>query len=68
MLVCFKSFKSDTSLIAVQGAPSSCSSRISFRAISFPVILRERERRRRGRENKVSEKVSQSYLYLLLPL
>lgn len=43
MFACFKSFKRDTSLMAVQGAPSSCSSLISLRATSFPVILRERK-------------------------
>ena len=47
MLACFKSLRSDTSLIAVHGAPSSCSNRISFKATNFPVILeRERERER----------------------
>lgn len=43
MFACFKSFKRDTSLMAVQGAPSSCSNLISLRATSFPVILRERK-------------------------
>ncbi len=39
MLACFRSFNSEISLMAVQGAPSSGSSRISFSATSFPVIL-----------------------------
>ena len=39
MLTCLRSLRRDTSLMAVQGAPSSCSSLISFRATSFPVIL-----------------------------
>ena len=39
MFACFRSFRSDISLIAVHGAPSSCSSLISFSATSFPVIL-----------------------------
>lgn len=39
MLACFKSFNREISLMAVHGAPSSCSSLISFRATSLPVIL-----------------------------
>lgn len=39
MFACFKFFSRDTSLIAVQGAPSSCSSRISFNATRFSVSL-----------------------------
>ena len=39
MFACFRSFRSDISLIAVHGAPSSCSSLISFSATSLPVIL-----------------------------
>ena len=39
MLACFRSFSKDTSLIAVQGAPSSCSSLISFRATRLSVSL-----------------------------
>lgn len=39
MLACFKSFRSEISLMAVQGAPSSGSSRISLSATSLPVIL-----------------------------
>ena len=32
IFACFNCLRSETSLIAVQGAPSSCSSLISFRA------------------------------------
>ena len=39
MLACFRSFKREISLMAVQGAPSSCSSRISFNATSLRVML-----------------------------
>lgn len=37
MFACFSSLSRDTSLMAVQGAPSSCSSRISFRATRLSV-------------------------------
>ncbi len=39
MLACFKSFRREISLMAVHGAPSSCSRRISFSATSLSVIL-----------------------------
>lgn len=37
MLACLSSLSSDTSRIAVHGAPSSCSSRISLRATKLSV-------------------------------
>ena len=39
MLACLRSFRREISRMAVQGAPSSCSSLISFRATNLPVIL-----------------------------
>ena len=39
MFACFKSLRREISLMAVHGAPSSCSSLISFRATSLPVML-----------------------------
>ena len=39
MLQCLRSLSRETSLMAVHGAPSSCSNLISFRATSLPVML-----------------------------
>ena len=70
MLACFKSLRSDTSLIAVHGAPSSCSNRISFKATNFPVRLeREREGGREGERERESYNYITTYLtYPLRPL
>ena len=39
ILLCLRSLSRDTSRMAVQGAPSSCSNRISFRATKLSVNL-----------------------------
>ena len=44
MFACFKPFRSDASLIAVKGAPSSCCRRISLSATTCWLTLKERER------------------------
>ena len=57
ILACFKSLSRDTSLMAVHGAPSSCSNLISFKATNFPVMLfsckRNRDLNTRYIDNKV---------------
>jgi hypothetical protein len=39
MFACFNCLNNDTSRIAVHGAPSSCSRRISLRATNEPFIV-----------------------------
>ena len=65
MFACFRSFKREISLMAVQGAPSSCSRRISFSATNFPVIL-VRRRRRRERVCVFNRKREQIYIKILI--